>query len=238
MISLVQMAENAMNLYFQDDAQRQEFFDVEDFKVHIANAYSELLDEFFQLERKEQRVAIGFANVEIPLAWTINETIPVKKDEITGEWYAETSQDMFTFKWDNFGYGIVRLLPGKPEKKDCDSEVFFNGKFVKITSTESDYLETLPITNKCFYFVGGKNRFVFPEKNPGFIIPYYVPVVTGVDDNEVMSDTMAAECIKRVWTLMTTAKNGVVIDQTNDGNENAPLPTQLNPKVNKIQQNK
>ncbi len=75
MAKLQEIASRARDLFNQDYADRNEFFDLDDFKFHCAAKYSSLLNSLFQISRKENKIETGYSNVEINAQWLITQKV-------------------------------------------------------------------------------------------------------------------------------------------------------------------
>lgn len=220
--TLREVTQRAMDLYYQDYAPRDAFFDIDDFKFQVAIYYSAQLNTMFQAERSKTKREDGFSNVELSPSWIITEPVSVKWDDENEEYSATTKYDIFSFDFDNFPNGLqgVKSTPKQ--------------KFRKVSLNELKFMFLMPESTKTYFHVCGKNKIVFtcPVHNDKATV-YYIPSVVGNDDNCVLSDNIVADVIKNVLTIMFGAKNGNVIQEANDGNKNAMLPGQENKQLNK-----
>lgn len=218
------VASKALDLYYQDYADRKEFFDIDDFKFHCAAKYSTLVNAMYQLVRKENKAETGFSNVEISSQWLIAQQVKeLQYDEEAIRWYVRTDFNVFSFDWDSFGNGLNGIRPYG--NNTCNLK--------KISNQELRFQDILPVTPDIYYFLDGKNRIDFLKKPSLPLTLYYVPEVLSSDNNCVMSDNVVTEVITATLQLMFGAKNGNVIPEADDGNRNATLQQQTNPALNK-----
>lgn len=229
MATLQEAASRAQDLYYQDYAPRDAFFDIADFKYHFANIYSEMFDTMFQKMRKEGKAEDGFSNVEISSAWLYKEKIDLQEDKNDKRLFTATlSSDIFAFGFDEFVYSldIVKIIG------DCKSK---NCRLQKIARMDSSYLDLAPTTGLCYYWESAGNEVTFTD-NVGQVLVPYVPRVSASKDNCVLSDNIAEAVIRMTLDLFFRSKAGNVVDQTNDSNNNNTLPLQTNPQLPKLQQ--
>ncbi len=226
-MNLKALANRVQDLYYQDFAPDESFFETYDFKFHCAAVYSDMLDKMFQAMRKEGKVNDGFSNVEISPNWLVKEELELKQDPVTKLYQATTSSKIFGFGFDEFAYALdqVRLI-GDCKSKKC--------RLQKLSRNEVPYLDLTTATSLCYYWQESGDSIVFTEGIGKVLVPY-VPIVDADNDNCVLSDNIAAEVIKAVYTLMVAARNGTVIDESNDSNKNTTQQNQQNPQLNKIQ---
>lgn len=224
-VSLKTLASRAQDLYFQDAVMRDSFFDVKDFMFHAAAYYSTTLNSLYKIERQQNKVMDGFTNTEISAAWMIKEKIvPVKnEDEL---FILKPEFSIFSFDFDSFANGIQNIRQTKNKKGACKCDV------IKISNNESSFLGLAPTTSICYYYLAPNNEIILTKFIEEAEISY-IPTVVGNDVNCVLSDNIAADVIKNVLTIMFGAKNGNVVQMTNDGNNNPTAQNQANPALNK-----
>jgi hypothetical protein len=228
MAKLSDIASYAQDLFFQDYADRKEFFDLEDFKYHCAAKYSEMLNILYQAARKENKQETGFSSVEIPSQWLITQKIEEEKlffDKQQGRWYCETTYPIFSFDFDSFGNGLNGI---RPYGSSCNLK--------KISNQEIRFYDVIPQTPDIYYFLENAIRIDFLKKPNLPILVYYIPQVLGSNDQCVMSDNIVSAVIQATLELMFGSKQGMpVIKESDDGNRNSVMPQQINPTVTKSQ---
>lgn len=217
-----------MDQYYQDYADRIKFVELSDFIFHMAVTYSAMLDKHYQDMRAQNKKEEGFANIENSAAWLVEEILPVKFDDRRERYYVTTTADIFSFDFDGTGNALQGVCGLKNAAK----------KFRKISLNERRFEHISPVTNKVLYYLNSKNEIVFSgQVKVGDEIPVqYIPVVVGNDENCLLSDNIIGDVITKTLTIMFGAKNGNVIDESNDGNRNAVLQQQVNPQLTKTQQ--
>lgn len=226
MTTLGVTAQALLDLYNQGYETRSDFFVIEDAMRNIANYYATYLDMEFQKLRKESKAERGFTNVEIPMSWAIEENVQVEVDADTNEMTARLSQEMFTYRYDSFGYSIVRVTQGKPAERDCTLPPP-NTEFIRTTVDEAQFYRLLPVTPKCFYFVGGLDLLIINNVNPVAMRVWYVPSISNLEIEAKLSDSLASMCIEGALKLMREARDGVVLDKSNEGNRNIVMPNEI-----------
>lgn len=227
MASLIEIASRARDLYNQDYPDRVEFFDMEDFKFHIAAKYSEQLNILYQVARKEGKMETGYSAVEIPSQWLISQKVAVddvKFDTEKQVWYSITNQPVFSFDYDAFGNGLndVLVVGGMCKVK-------------KISNQEVKFYDILPTTPDVYFYIESSTRIEYLKKPPTPLIQKYIPAVIGSNDQCVMSDNIVPGLIMSTLQLMFGAKNGNVVPEANDGNSNEDKEQQINPALRKVQ---
>lgn len=228
MAKLIDIATLVQDRYLQDFASNDEFFDIEDFKAHVAITYSAMLNAPFQAERKISKAQEGFANVEINPEWTVRDTVDIKYDEPTNKYYANTEGSIFSFDFDAFAYAV---LPVIGVGKRCNNQ---QCKFRRITIYEAQFQNVIPPVGVVFYYLNSATEFVFLGAKEGDKIEIpYIPNVVDAEDDCRLSDSIVQPLIDACVKAFFEAKNGNVIDKTNDQNPNSPAQQQVNPSVGK-----
>lgn len=226
-MDLKTLANRVQDLYYQDYAPDESFFETYDFKFHCAAVYSDMLDKMFQQMRKEGKAINGFSDVEISANWLVKEEITLQQDQITKLYYATTSSKIFGFGFDEFSYALDQVIRiGDCKSKRC--------RLQKLSRNEVPYLDLAAATSLCYFWQAEGDKIAFTD-NIGSVLVPYVPIVSADNDNNVLSDNIAAEVIKAVYALMINARNGTVVDESNDSNKNTTPANQQNPQLNKIQ---
>ncbi len=230
-VSLLQVGTLAQDLFYQDYAPRDAFFDIKDFKSHFAQAYAEMLDDMFQKLRKEGKREEGFANVEMSAAWLVKEEIEVLAEESEPFFYAKTTSCIYSFNWDKFAYALDSLRP----LGNCNGGI--PCRVQKISPEEAAYLDISPTTSLVYFWLAAENKIMFTSPLAGKVTVSYIPSVDEENDACVLSSSIARKAIRMTLDLMFASKNGNVVDESNDGNKNSTAQNQANPQLTKTQQN-
>ena len=225
-LSLKELAELAQDLYYRDYPDRVDFFDLDDFMLHAAMYYSQSLNTIYQATKRENKQQEGFANMENSAAWLIEETQTVARIEESDEYYTTPTQNIFSFNFDAFANGLSGV---KSTGKGCNGKKY---ELIKISANEIRFLPLVPETGIVYYWVGPNNRIYF-NKNVNEVTIWYVPAVVGNNGDCLLSDSIAADVIKNTLMLMFGAKQGNIVQESNDGNKNLIEQQQTNPNLNK-----
>jgi hypothetical protein len=223
-ITLGTAAAMAMDLFYQDYAPRDAFFDQTDFKRHFAAVYADMLNTMAGQVRKENRQLEGFGNLENSANWLIREKLTPKKSE-NGCWVAKPSNCIFNFMYDSFGYGLDQITSAG----NCASGG--GCRVIRITPQEALNIDIAPISSVIYAWLAPDNEIQLSNRVD--IDIWYIPEVDSEDENCHISAAIVHRVIRQVLDLFFVARNGTVIDETNDGNRNSVLGQQLNPTLNK-----
>lgn len=216
MAKLIEVATRLQDLYEQNYTSNDRFFDIGDFKFWVATTYSSMLNALMQSERKINKGTDGFANVEIPAQWMIEQTVSIQYDELDRKYYATLPNDVYSFDFDNFSYALQDVYG-----IGCLSEC----KYRKISFSEVRFRGVTPPVSVIFYYLNSAKEIVFwGAKKDAKIKVRYVPKVVGEDDNCLLSDNIVEALSDVVLKRMFAARTGNIVDKVNDQNPNRVAP--------------
>lgn len=225
MATLVEAAQRMMDLYYQNYAPNDKFLDLDDFKYQIAISYSAMLNTFYQNERRTNKQMEGFSNIEIPASWLVQEEEPVviDYDEEEDKFFARLKYSVFSFDWDN----AANALQGVHSiGKHC--------VYRKISLNERRFRQVVPPIGVVLFYLNKPKEIVFwGAKKGAKILPQYVPVVVGAENDCILSDNLISAIEMQVLDVMFKAKNGNFIQKLDDQNPNIVPQQQVNPAVGK-----
>lgn len=221
-ITLTTAASMAMDMFYQGYAPRDAFFDQDDFLRHFAAVYSDMLNDMMQKARKENKQLEGFSNIENSADWLVRETLTPKKNE-NDCWVVKPSSGIFSFMYDAFNYGLDQVNA----VGNCGNGV--KCRVVKIAPYEAVNLDLAPISSLVYAWVAPNNE-IHLTKGVELDV-WYVPSVNVNNGECVIAEAIVHRVIRATLDLFFTARNGTVIDETNDGNRNNPLQQNVNPTL-------
>lgn len=222
-ISLLDAAQMLFDKYEQDYATRDSFFELEDFARSIIVKYSLVLEQLYQEARKNNKIDTGYNNVEISPAWCISEDQDVQKDDDSEYFYIDLKQPIFAFNYDAFTNMLQSVHSRSVECR-------------KISTQEIKNLDIIPPMNVSYFWVEGVKRVRFANKDPKKVNVKYVPALSIDNDDNFLSQSILGMIQDDVIKGFREARDGVTINEANDGNKNAVLGQQVNPALNKVQQ--
>lgn len=225
MATLVQAAQRAMDLYYQDYVPNDKFLDLDDFKYHIATLYSKMLNDMYQVERRANKQMEGFSNTEIPAAWMVEEVLVIDKENSEGDLIAETAHPVFAFDWDssaNALQGVHRAGNGP----HC--------VYRKISLNERRFRGIIPPVSKILFYLNKPQEIVFWGARKGATIKVqYVPAVVEEENDCILSDNIMSTVIVQVLDLFFKSKNGNFVQELDDQNRTLLPQQQANPTIPK-----
>lgn len=210
------LAQDIMDMYYQDFKEDEEnHFDLDFFKRQVLDAHARLLREEYLQAYAILRSNGGHLVEVVCLGenYITKKRFKLEKDDVSGVWKVKLGK-VFSFPYDNSSTGIQDVTPIK-----YDGCVMVRSKrskqFMKRFQPETTITRWWPEINEIFF-----DKNCCSEVNV-FFIP------DSADDSEI--NPAFADMIKdTVLDRMFRAKNGNVIDQTNDGNKNAIPQTEIN----------
>lgn len=218
-VTLKQVADMAEGMFYQDLRAQDAFFEGAHFKWLCAQTYSTLLNKEFTERKLRNKMTEGFSFVEISPSWLVEEDSDVEKGN-DGIAYFDTTNPIFSFDFDAMSSGLQML---RAVGKCC-------GDLIRISFKDKWQYCRAPLT-KDSYFYQGVNRVeligraCLPEK----VSVWYVPALDIENNDSVMAEGMAIPVITTVLNLMFAAKNGEVVDMSNNANSNAQPATETDP---------
>lgn len=222
--TLKQIGDMAMAMYYQNYKSDDQFFDLAHFKFLAVNKYTELINDEANSNKLQNRGLTGFSFMEISSEWLIEETLKLQRDNKKNYHYVETERTPFPFDYDAMGSAVqyVSLVGNQ-----C-------GELKRMAITDKWQLCGLPATSTIFYYVE-KNRIIFPNLtcNVKEIEVQYVPLVECSDDNSAMHEDKVHDIIALTLNLMFGARQGTMVDMSNNSNPNIVPAGEIDPNAGK-----
>lgn len=220
---LIDTAQNAMDLYFQQYRSDEEFFQEYHFKYLCGIAYAKLLQEEYEKSYNKNLAEHGLGEAQLNPDWFISIETDVKASDI-GDREIVLKQKPFTFRYDKQSSGIQGLFP-------------LNGKcgdFIRITIDEIWKLKRPPATNITWWYPVA-NKILLSKTKCGLnkVRIVYIPAI-GENDDEIVPQQLEEDIIKKVLELMFAARQGVVIDKTSNQNTNKVIESEIDTAFQKI----
>lgn len=223
---LISLAQNIEDLYYQQYKTDDDFFELYHFKYLASITYSALLQQEFEKSYAKNLQEHGEGSADLNPEWFIHEELKIKRAQEIAPYEAQLScRSAFSFRYDKQNSGIKDILPLNGR---C-------GDFIRMSMDEKWKFDLLPTSSEIYWFpLGPKIYFSNIHCGASRATIIYIPAIDGMDDNVQIADGMQKTIIEETLNLMFTARNGKVIDTTNDGNANATLETEINDKFSKI----
>lgn len=212
------LAQDVMDAYYQnpyvDDNEQP--FDHAYFVRACMDEYASILSKQFLAIWQHQR-SEGYNrthNVSLDNAWLVWEQVKIERDESRGDYFGKLKHAIMSFDYDQSDIGLHDVVPVRVGK--CNP--------VRDRRATSWMDKMLPPTNAMFYRAEGSavrfNNNCCPEVMVG-----YVPAP---HEDMQFKDAAAADIKRGVLQFMMAARQGVVVDMTNDSNTNTSPQTELN----------
>jgi hypothetical protein len=224
MAKMADTAQMAMDMYFQNFKTDEDFFHLYHFTYLCGIAYARILEDEFKEARAQSKAESGYTTYDIALQsdWLIEKELDVKKHEDREDdaYYVDLPVRPFSFPYDPYGYGI-QSVRGKGQ---CNN-------FVRATSRIEQQLCVMPTTSRIFYFPQAKrlelrNMFCHLDKITVVLLPDIEDPELGPDGGDIPK-SKEDMVIGRVMQLMMAARNGTVVDMSNNSNPNKALATEI-----------
>lgn len=214
--SLAFIATMVMDAYYGDLRGNDDFFEDAHFEFVTRAAYAKLLEMEMKEARAIAKLEQGFYVIDVSQDWLIVETVSFTKVR-DGIWTGKTKQVPYPFAYDKMGYGIQTLLPVGDTCKD----------FIRMSPDEPWKLCHLPKSSKVFYYVI-KDTITLRSVtcDPEKVEVSYVPSLSNSLDS-IISVNKQFDVFTLAVTAMRQARDGMIVDETNNANKNKALQTEI-----------
>jgi len=217
MAQLVEVAQNIMDLYYQQYKSDEDFFEEYHFKYLAAAAYAQILQEEYEKSYKLSLAEKGIGEPALNPEWFISEEKEVVASDM-GDKELKLASCPFTFRFDKQSSGVQGVYPlaGK-----C-------GEFIRISVDDQWKIKNAPTTNIVFWFPLS-NKIVFKNVHCGLkkVKVVYIPSLKELEDTCALPDSMQMDIIQRVLNIMFVARQGGVVDMTNNQNPNKVMESEI-----------
>lgn len=219
MAKLIDVAEMLQDMYYQAYRTDEDFFDLPHFEYICAMVYSKILENEYKIARAESKTEEGISSVIINGDYLVKEKVAPKKED--GDYILTLKQSIFQFQFDKNNTGIQRI---SNPNQGCK-------RFVRTNMQKSDWMSgILPKTDRVFFYGTGKQvvlKNVTCALNAELTV-MYVPEISSVDSEEaIIPEGKGYDVVTIGMDLMKRARNGEVIDMTNNSNPNKVIQTEI-----------
>jgi hypothetical protein len=213
--ALLKSAQYCLDLYYQEYAPEDAFFTVEDFAYWLGVVYDKDVDDIAKQQYSNSYSETGTGQITFSGDFLKTKTYKlVHKD---GQVYVELDFKFATFTYDSQESGIQEVL----------SLTNGGGECIRTTLTDLWKLKHTGISNIVWWYPIDK-RLEFRNNNdcyPKSVIVFYVP--TSEDEQFSLPKSREFDIATRAWALMTQAKEGVVVETANNGNNIATVESEI-----------
>lgn len=214
------IAQRIMDLYYQGYATDEDFFSLPDFVSQVKSAYTNQIITDYESDKLLNQQLEGFSFITLPMDLLKYEDIEVKKDEM-GVLYVPLSKPVFVFPYDSMASGVQSIQRVVKDRITSDF-------FVKVSVNDLWKLDHIMHGNRTYFSVQ-YNKIIFEKTGCNFdkIRIGYVPMVSSMTEDDEIADTRVDRIEISVLQKMLAAKQGVIIDQSNNSNPNKAIETEI-----------
>lgn len=219
MAKLSIVAQNIMDLYYQQFKADEDFFELSHFEYLAGIAYAKILQDEYEKNYKMNLQIEGYGFVDLSQDWLKIEEQKLEKDSYG--FFIKLDKKPFSFLYDKQSSAIQNVTP--LGGKQCS-------EFIRMNADEKWKLCALPGTAQIFWYLeGDKIRFENIACKPEKIKVLYVPGLDDDFDGDFnIPKSKEADIVDWVLNRMFVARQGGVVDMTNDSNPNKTLATEIN----------
>lgn len=211
------VAQSALDLYYQNYKNNNEFWTLEDFRDHcaglVANFYQQQYQAQYSELRQEKKDEVVAFDPE-----TLNEQV-VEVKQKDGRIFAKLEKPVASFPYDQQGIGVQELFaveqPGVT--------------FERTTLSAAWQLGVIPFTNRFFFYLE-RGTLQFIKKGicnvPKKIRVLYVPSVS--DKDFMVPDGIREYIVTTAAMTIREGGKGVIVKKSIDQQQNKTIETEMN----------
>jgi hypothetical protein len=211
-------AQHSMDLYLKNYRTPSEFFDIDDFRVHVGGIVGNLYMEGYKKDYAELRQERKDEVVSFDPAILNDEVLEVERKD--GEMFSKLKRGVMSFPFDEQGVGLQDVRPIQP----------LNGVKMERTSSAAIWqLEYVPNCNIIFFYLErDKVRYVNKSSvNLQQVKILYVPSIH--DPAFLVPDSIFSFVVTTAAATIKEIVKGTIVKSAIDNNSNAILQTEMNP---------
>lgn len=214
------LAQNIMDQYYQQYRSDTDFFRLYHFKYMAAIGYAKLVQDEYKEQYEKNKAEEGYGYLSAPSDWLVSEKKKVDRDD-EDQYFVELDNFPMTFLFDNQNTAIQDVEPvgnnNCREFQRIQKDLLWQYKLL------SDF------TDVTYWFVDGK-KIIFKNLlcKPKEVKITYIPGLSiNIDDNFNIPVTKEADVFDWVLNRLIIARQGTVIDWSQDGNPNKTVQHEI-----------
>lgn len=226
---LIDVAQLAMDNYYQTYKSQEDFFDLPDFVDMVGNAVSAIYLQFFREKYAMIRQDRNPELVSFDVGWLSEQEVEVKKEK-NERLVAKLKEPVMVFPYDTNSAGIQFVFVSEPYSDD---------EVERASMASLWQLKYIPKVNKMFFTpqvtidsecdTKGNGSLIIVNKsncNVHKVRVLYVPVL-GNDGESFVPDGIVEEAVFKTVMGMKQMANGQIIDMTSNSNPNKILQSEI-----------
>lgn len=225
-VTLKYIAQASMDSYFQNYKGNADFFELDDFIFRAGAVITDYYQKMYQAKygelKQDKRAAIDLVGFDSDMLSV--QVLEVLKDKETQEYYSTLTDPIMTFMYDHSNVGYQMLLPLSPKNVNLE----------RTALNELWQVQYLPFTDRIFW-LPDNGKITYIKKgfcNIKSVSLYYIPALMN-KDGEVLGEAQIADglvdmAINATVMRMKGIAEGTVVKETNDGNSNKIMETEIN----------
>lgn len=211
------LAQDIMDLYYQEIKSEEDFFDIGHFIRQVDYAYGEVLKAEYDRLRKEMREDLQskLDYVTFESDWQTHERLELQREEESGLFYVTPSKGVFSFPYGDSMMGYQNLLP--IQRGTC---TLVRSSLQRLSLME----DFLPSDSGIVYWWPAKDKVYLTADCCKVVNLWYIPTI-GAD--ALLMPGVAGAITRYVLDIMFKAREGVVVDETNNQNSNKTMASEI-----------
>jgi hypothetical protein len=209
------VAQRTMDQFFQSYKSSSQFFDLDDFVFYTGATIADIYRQEAQAKYTELRSLKQEEVVSFPADWLLEQRLKIGRKD--NETYAELSEPVMSFSWDNQVIGVQDVLPVKP----------IDAIFERTTQDAAWQNRHVPFTSRIFWYVK-RNRIVFQNKGGCNINEVSILYIPAINDSMLVPEAIVDMAITQTVSKMKQIAQGAVVKKSTDGNQNMVMEGEIN----------
>lgn len=210
------VAQRTMDQYFQSYKSSSQFFDIDDFVFYTGATIADIYRQEAQAKYTELRSLRQEEVVSFPADWLLEQRLKIARKD--NETYAELTEAVMSFSWDNQVIGVQDILSVKPA----------DAIFERTTQDAAWQSRHLPFTNRIFWYVK-RNKIIFQNKggcNINEVSALYIPAI---NNTMLVPEAIIDMAITQTVIKMKQVAQGTIEKKSVDNQgQNKTIETEMN----------
>lgn len=206
------VAQYTMDAFYRDYKGNADFFDIDDFIYHCGATAGDYFRQEWAAKYAELKAEKSESMVTFGDDLLLTKTLKAKP--VGNGFEADIDFPVLSFTYDTQNLGI--------------QSIFSHGNELERTSANQRWqLAMMPVTNRVFWYVTSK-KIYFYTKGPCNVGEFDVSYIPGIGPDMIIPDGIVKYVIDTTVGVMRQLETGIVVKESNDGNRNKIMESEIN----------
>lgn len=213
------VAQDSMDLFYQNYKSNSDFFDIEDFVRHCSGVMAGYYNQMYERARAEMRQERRDEIISFDADILLPQILKIKEDKDAGELYADLEFPVMSFPFDEHGVGVQDIYAKHPNNKI---------NFERTTATAKYQLKYVPAC-PVIWFYKSVNRIRLINKTTTKLMEIVALTVPSVANPKLqVPDAIVEYVVTTAAATIKQAGQAVVVKKSEDENPNKLPQTEIN----------